>query len=583
MPRKFVVLLIAAIALATYWNALDAPFVWDDDISITTNTSIHDVTSSLNPPIETPVSGRPMVNLSLALNYAFDGLNTRGYHALNLAIHVVCALLLFGIVRRTLRRRPGDQWAASADAVALAAALVWMVHPLLSETIDYTTQRSESLMGLFFLLTLYAAIRAREPREKRGPARTGAARKKGGAPPSGSATWTAVAIVSCAAGMATKEPMAVAPLAVLLYDVIFEFDSLAEAVSTRRVLYAGLALTWLELAVLMRLWPRSTVGGTAVGPVTYALNQAQMIVRYLSLAFWPRALVLDYGVPQPKHFVDVVPQLVVIGILVTLTVVALFRWPAVGFLAAMFFLTLAPTSSVVPISTEVGSERRMYLPLAALVVLVVVLIARYVRSRGALVAVAGVVVVALAIRTVERNRDYATPLSLWQSVIDRRPQGRARFAFANELMQAGRHDDAIAQLRLAVADYPDARAGLGTELLLQGNIEEGIAVLEAFVDANPSLANRAPARVLLAQAHRALGERELSRRNAAAAEAEARKSLAFEDKSADAHNLLGAALASQGKLREAVPEFQTAVRLDPQLQSAKDNLVHASALLSLHR
>src|SRR5215475_2904731 len=338
MPRKYVVALLLAVAVATYWNALDAPFVWDDDIAITTNSSIHDITTSLNPPIETPVSGRPVVNLSLALNYAFDGLNPFGYHGLNLGIHVACALLLFGVVRRTLRRESAASGIGSPDGVALAAALVWMVHPLLSETIDYTTQRSESLMGLFFLLTLYAAIRAREPRKRRDRREKRA--------PTGSATWTAVAIVSCAAGMATKESMAVAPLVVLLYDVVFEFDSFAEALSARRVLYAGLALTWLELAVLMRLWPRSTVGGTGVGPVTYALNQAQMIVRYLSLAFWPRALVLDYGVPQPRHFADVVPQLVVIGVLLTLTVVALFRWPAVGFLAAMFFLTLAPTSSV---------------------------------------------------------------------------------------------------------------------------------------------------------------------------------------------------------------------------------------------
>jgi tetratricopeptide (TPR) repeat protein len=571
VSRTLVVALVAAIALATYWNALDAPFVWDDDVSITTNASIHDLTTSLNPPLETPVSGRPIANVSLAANYGFDGLNPFGYHALNLAIHVACALLLFGIVRRTLRRRTGGIAAESSDGVALAAALVWMVHPLLSETIDYTTQRTESLMGLFFLLTLYAAIRARQPRKKRKAAA------------SASPLWTAVAIASCAAGMATKESMAIAPLAVVLYDVVFEFDSLSEAVSNRRVLYAGLALTWLELALIVRHWPRSTVGGAAVSPAVYALNQAQMIVRYLSLSFWPRALVLDYGVPQPRHIADVVPQLVLIGVLLMLTVVALFRWPAVGFLGAMFFLTLAPTSSVIPISTEVGAERRMYLPLAALVVLVVVLIARYVRPRRAVAVAAAVAVAVLAIRTVERNRDYATGLSLWQSVVDKRPQGRARFALANELIQAGRHDEATAQLRLAVADYPNARAGLGTELLLQGNIEEGIGVLEAFVDADPSHPNRAPARMLLAQAHRALSERALSQQNAPIAEAEARKSIAIESTNADAHNLLGAALASQGKLREAVPEFQTAVRLNPQLQAAKDNLVRASALLSLRR
>jgi tetratricopeptide (TPR) repeat protein len=383
--------------------------------------------------------------------------------------------------------------------------------------------------------------------------------------------------------MATKESMAVAPIAVVLYDVIFEFDSFSGAVSSRRVLYAGLAATWLELAVIVRHWPRSTVGSTVVGPITYALDQSQMIVRYLWLSFWPRALVLDYGVPQSLHVADVVPQLVLIVVLLALAIVALVRWPGFGFLGAMFFLTLAPTSSVIPISTEVGAERRMYLPLAALVVLVVVLIARFFRPRRATALVAAAVIAAFAIRTFERNRDYATALSLWQSVVDRRPQGRARFALANELMQAGRHDEATAQLRLAVADYPDAKAGLGTELLLQGDIEQGISVLEAFVDANPSLPNRAPARMLLAQAHRALAERALSQQHATAAESEARKSIALEKANADAHNLLGAALASQGRLGEAVPEFQTAVRLNPQLQSAKDNLVRASALLSLRR
>jgi tetratricopeptide (TPR) repeat protein len=245
----------------------------------------------------------------------------------------------------------------------------------------------------------------------------------------------------------------------------------------------------------------------------------------------------------------------------------------------MFFLTLAPTSSVIPISTEVGAERRMYLPLAALVVLVVVLIARYVRPRRAMAVAAAVVVAALAIRTVDRNRDYATALSLWQSVVDRRPHGRARFAFANELMQAGRHDEATAQLRLAVADDPDARAGLGTELLLQGKLEEGVDVLQAFVDANPSLPNRLPARALLAQAHRALAEGALGQHDAARAADEARKSLAFDATSADSHNILGAALAQQGDIAGAIPEFKTAVRLNPTLASALNNLARATAMV----
>jgi tetratricopeptide (TPR) repeat protein len=274
---------------------------------------------------------------------------------------------------------------------------------------------------------------------------------------------------------------------------------------------------------------------------------------------------------------DVLPQLAAIALLLALVVVALVRWPRAGFLGAMCVLTLAPTSSIIPIWTEVGAERRMFLPLAALVVLAVTLVARL--PRRAIVIGASLVIAALAVRTFERNRDYASALILWQRVVDVRPHGRARFAFANELMTAGRHEDATDQLRLAIADYPDAKAGLGTELLLQGKLEDGIDVLQAFVDANPSLPNRIPALALLAQAHRALAEQALAQHDATRAVVEARKSLEFDPNNADAHNDLGAALASQGDLSAAIPEFEAAVRIDPRLASASANLARATAMV----
>ncbi|HET9830759.1 MAG TPA: tetratricopeptide repeat protein, partial [Vicinamibacterales bacterium] len=255
------------------------------------------------------------------------------------------------------------------------------------------------------------------------------------------------------------------------------------------------------------------------------------------------------------------------------------------FLGAMFFLTLAPTSSVVPISSEVGAERRMYLPLAALVVLVVVLAARALpRARAgrnlrlAATAVLALAVAALAFRTVLRNRDYDSAMTLWKSVVDVRPQGRARFAYANELLTERRLDEATAQLRLAVVDTPDARAGLGTALLLQGQLEEGIGTLQTFVDANPSLPNRIPAKALLGQAHQALAERALTEHDAQRAVIEARKAIEFDANNAGAHNDLGAALASQGNLAGAIDEFKTAVRLNPTLQSALNNLAQATAM-----
>jgi hypothetical protein len=97
-----------------------------------------------------------------------------------------------------------------------------------------------------------------------------------------------------------------------------------------------------------------------------------MIVRYLTLAAWSLGLVIDYGLPRPLGLTDVLPQAAVVAALAVMTCIALVRHPAIGFLGAWFFVTLAPRSSIVPISTEVGAERRMYLPLAAVVVLAVI-------------------------------------------------------------------------------------------------------------------------------------------------------------------------------------------------------------------
>ena len=107
---------------------------------------------------------------------------------------------------------------------------------------------------------------------------------------------------------------------------------------------------------------------------------------------------------------------------------------------------------------------------------------------------------------------------------------------------------------------------------------EGIRVLDAFVAAGPTLANRAPARVLLAQGHRALAERAFAAQRVATAIDEARLSVSLDPRDADAHNVLGAALASQGKLAAAITEFQAAVRINPQHPSAVNNLARASAL-----
>jgi tetratricopeptide (TPR) repeat protein len=456
-----------------YANSLSGAFVLDDQSTIVDNPQIRqlsDLGAVSSPERDTAIAGRPAVNLSFAINYAIHGLDVRGYHAGNIAIHIACALLFFGIVWRTLSLpRVTAPLRAHAVNLAFAAALIWVVHPLNSEAVDYLTERTESLMALFYLSTLYASIRRRP--------------------------WLAIA--ACALGMATKESMATAPLMVVLYDRVFVYDSFGQVFRARLGLYAGLACAWIVLGVLMASGPRAAVGGFSTGVTvwTYLLNQSQIITHYLRLSVWPRGLVVFYGWPLMLTLKDVLPYALFITALLIGTLVALWRWPALGFLGAWFFVTLAPTSSIIPVATEVGAERRMYLPLLAVVLVAVtaaawvwnVLTRRWPAVEGRPGAIAaGLVLLAIAgpltAANLARNREYATPVSLARSVVERRPTAVAHHYLAEQLVLAGQTDEALPHLRAAVVGGDSrARYLLGIQLFNAGKLPEAMEQLYAFV------------------------------------------------------------------------------------------------------
>jgi protein O-mannosyl-transferase len=156
----------AAAAVAAFHNCFGVPFVFDDGPATLGNASIRSlwpVWGALSPPAGTTVAGRPIANLTLAINFALSGTGPWSYHALNLLIHILGGLTLFGIVRRTMSMPVlSGRFGRDAAPVALATALLWTLHPLQTEAVTYVVQRVESLMALFYLLTLYCFIRSAE-------------------------------------------------------------------------------------------------------------------------------------------------------------------------------------------------------------------------------------------------------------------------------------------------------------------------------------------------------------------------------------------------------------------------------------
>jgi tetratricopeptide (TPR) repeat protein len=570
--------------IAAYSHTLSVPFLFDDVPSIVDNPSIRHLPAALFPPGDSTVGGRPTLNVSLAINYALGGNMPRGYHVTNIVIHLMAALVLFGVMRRTLRLTAEN----AATSIAFCAALLWAVHPLDTESVTYVIQRAESLMGLFYLLTLYCFIRGA----------IGADR--------GRAFWYSLCVAACLLGMGTKEVMVSAPLIVLLYDRTFIAGTFSGAWRERRWVYMALAATWLALPFLVM----STHGrngsagfGNGVSPLDYGITQLPAIVHYLRLCFWPTPLIFDYGSAlDPISFKVAVSGLIVVG-LIAATIWAFFRHPRLGFLGATFFAILVPSSSIVPVITETMAEHRMYLALVPVVVLFVAGLHRLLPSATLPVCVAIGAVFCFA--TFERNGDYASEENIWRITAAELPTNeRAQNNFGNMLARdprrvneaiahfqeairlqpgyadahynlgltlhkvPGRDDEAIKEYRLTLRlkpDYVDARNNLGNALESMGRLPEAMAQFQEALRLEPADA----------EAHYNLGNGLVASGRTIAAIAQYKEAIRLRPDYVEAHFNLGNSFVSNGDPSEAIEQYEAAIRLRPDYADARFNLANA--------
>jgi tetratricopeptide (TPR) repeat protein len=558
---------LALAALTAYHNSFSGPFVFDDTPSIVENAGIHHLAATLREdPQKSAVTavGRPLLRLSLWINYALGGQEVRGYHILNLMLHVFATWTLWGLARRMLESPAlKDRYGQEAWGLALAIALLWTTHPLQTESVTYVVQRAEILGGWFYLLTLYSVVRSVSAAGWRVSA------------------WSGAAVGSCLLGMASKEMVATAPLMALALDRVFFAPSWKRLWQLRRGLYAALACTWIFQAMLV-IASSGRMGSVGfrlgVHWWEYALTQPYYLCRYLALSVWPSELTLDYGSYLSGSVGEVAPYAAVVVLLLALTFVGLWRNPPMGFCGLWFFLILAPTSSVVPITTQTGAEHRMYLPLAGLIGLGVVggyalwrrvwrESRRRLRTESVLLLAIGVS--ALAARTVTRNEEYQSELSIWQTVVDRWPiNPRAHNNLGLALVRAGRTSEAIAQYEAALRltpDYVEAHNNLGNVLESAGRTPEAIAQLEEALRLKPDYEN---AHINLANALESAGR-------TPEAIAQFGEALRLKPDYAEVYYNLGRALAGAGRTPEAIAQYEAALHLKPDYVEAHNNLGNA--------
>ncbi len=503
-------LAILAVGAWAYHNSFSGPFIFDDLDAITSNRRLRHLWPLWQMFVDVPfqMRGRPILTLSFALNYALSGFQVWSYHAVNLAIHLLAALTVYGIIRRTLQvPRLHERYAAAASSLAGAVAVLWVAHPLNTQSVTYIMQRTESLMGLCYLLTLYCFLRSLTDSHPR--------------------WWYVAGGLACAAGMGSKPAMVTAPLMMWCFDRIFVSGSFRQAWRKRRGWYLGLAATWL----IGVLWFREAASPVKSHVVwwQYALTQPGVFVHYLRLAIWPHPLVLDYGWPWATTISAVAVPGAIVAALMLVLVWALRRAPALGFLGVWVVGILAPSTSLLPVADV--AEQRMYVPLIGVVALCVIVGWAWLRQVLPVVAwrrgLAGVVVVVLTGTygrlTIHRNMDYQTEERIWRDTVAKRPRNsRAQNNLGVVLADKKQLDEAFAHLEEAVRLKPDsaeAHNNFGALLVNRGRVEEALVHYH--------------------------------------------KALALRPDYADAYHNVGAALVVQGHLAEAAPQYAKAMDLAP--------------------
>ena len=614
---------LIAVGVAAFASSFQGVFMGDDLDTLVGNRNLRSLwplSVATSAPPDSTLAGRPVAAFTFTLNYLVASeatvdvvpsvpnagpvnstfVSPWGYHAVNLAIHLCAGLALFGVVRRTLTMPVlRDRFGGASSPLAFAIALVWIVHPLQTAAVTYLVQRVESLMGCLLLTTLYCAIRASASDFK-------------------DRRWVAAAVAACAVGMGVKEVMFAAPVLVAVWIYLFRPD--IRLIDSPRVLLTGLASAWIVLAVLLMHDSRPQSVGIGAGwtSVMYLRTQAAVLVHYLGLVFWPHPLTFSASWQPVDSWTSVLPQALLLASLGIATVVGFIRRSPASFLGVWFFLILAPTSSFLPIVTEVAADHRMYLPLAAIVTAVVLgAYAGANRVAGSAAAAAqgrnrwspvgwtavAAITLALAGTTVSRNRVYASADLMTQDDARVRPDDVAvQVVYGSQLSRNGQHVEAERVLRRAMelALPPGANQkrlqgmlhfALGSALCAQRKFVDGIAHLEQAIALNPelidaygflgeALLSEGRARDAMAYFERGLAKdsdrvpqlartawvlatsSDASVRNGKRAVQNAEKALALAPPSAVGLDILAAAYAEDGQYDRAVATVRQAIDLD---------------------
>ena len=449
-------LIVLAVCLA-YANAFQASFQFDDWEVIVRDPRVQSVRAWWNamPGV------RPLLKLSYALNHV-SGLGVVGFHAVNVFVHAGNGLLILFLVRRFAGQLGGSP--LTAGWLALATALIFVLHPVQTEAVTYASGRSASLGALFALGSVATWVQARAA-----PA----------GQPGRAALLFLISPVLMLLGLATREAVAVVPLMLLLWEAADVSRPLQwrAAIARTSVHWAvlGCALTAALYLPAYRVFLATSL---ATRSVTENLVAQLQGVIYLA----GQLLNIDRMNADPALPVDLDPglsgsvSLIVLAVVCGLAISNLRRYPLPAFGVLWFFLWLAPTNSLLA-RPDLVNDRQLYVALAGPALLLAALIQRLATRQRALAVVALAAILGLAgLATHLRNEVYRDEVTFWRDVAGRSPHNARAFnnlgiALADQC-DLPRAEQAWQRALKLDPDY--TRTAVNLRLLREGILPEGV-------------------------------------------------------------------------------------------------------------
>ena len=433
-PDLACVLLLLAFGLIAYANSFNGAFHYDDITRIVENDAIVDLANVGR--IYSYCKERFLTYFTLALNYKIGKLAPTSYHIFNFFIHYLAALFLYFLFMETLKTPAMTKvnLRSSKRLAAFFAAGIFLLHPLQTQSVTYIIQRAESMAGMFYLGSLFFYVRARLTL------------------PRYPATGYYGLMILCATGAAfSKETAVTLPAMIVVYELLFFDTTLRDLVRKKVVIIslipAGLIVGYKLGDLIQRNFYYDPIIGFT--RKQYILTQFSVLVTYLRLFFWPTGQNLDWDYPVASTLLNV-RTLTSLFLLLALVFLAIFsyrksRLVTLGIVA--FFLTLAPTSSIIPIK-DVIYEHRMYLAIAFLAMASVQVVIETLEkmegfsSRGRQIGLAATMIIVLPVLTgltYARNGVWINEISLWRDVVQKSPnKSRPHVNYGNALC-AGRY------------------------------------------------------------------------------------------------------------------------------------------------